>query len=30
MDDLDYWAKPVDQLAIPIPISFKCLRLVFK
>ena len=30
MDDLDYRAKPVDQLAISIPIDFECLRLVFK
>ena len=30
MDDLHYWAKPVDQLAISIPIYFKCFRLVFK
>ena len=30
MDDLDYRAKPVDQLAISIPIDFKCFRLVFK
>ena len=30
MDDLDYRANPADQLAISIPIDFKCVRLVFK
>ena len=30
MDDADYWAKPVDQLAISVPIDFECVRLVFK
>jgi hypothetical protein len=30
MYDLHYWAKPVDQLAVSIPIDFERLRLVFK
>ena len=30
MDDLYYWAKPIDQLAISISIDFECVRLVFK
>ena len=30
MNDPHDWAKPVGQLAISIPISFKCIRLGFE
>jgi hypothetical protein len=30
MDDLHNWFKPVDQLAISIPIDFECFRLLFE
>jgi hypothetical protein len=30
MDNLYYRAKPVDQLAVSVPIYFKSVRLVFK